>query len=105
MIVTAVLSILLGVASVGVLYGTFSNLRRDTWAVRARDRFFGRWFRWFWLVAGLISSYLLGSAAWLLWVNPLLAVGYVALVPLIAGGLVVSARKVLPWLYDRKLKK
>lgn len=105
MIALPIVSILLAALGTAVFFGTLRNMRRDTWAVRARDRFFGRYFRWCWLGAGLVSSYLLVSAAWLVWVHPIRAVLHVLLVPVVGGGLVFSARKVLPWLYDRKLRR
>jgi hypothetical protein len=101
-IVLAIVSLVLTVSAVGLAYGTVRNLRNDSWAIRARDRFFGRWFRWFWLVAGLGSSLLLLKAAWLVWFAPLRALLFVLAVPLLAGGLTLSAKKVLPWIYERK---
>lgn len=104
-IVTAVLSLVLALSAGGVLFGTFQNLRQDRWSIRARDRFFARWFRWVWLVGGIASAYLLAMAAWLIWISPLLAIGYFLLVPVVAGSLVLGAKRILPWLYQRRLRR
>lgn len=103
--VAAILSVIFALTGVALAVAAWKVLRMDTRSSIHRDRFFGHFFRFFWVVACGLGSLCLFKAAFLVWINPLSAAFHVLAVPLLAILLIIVARGILPWLYRRKFRR
>lgn len=100
--VAILLTVLLGGTGIGLLASAVRAMRMDYYARTNRDRFFSRYFRFFWVLGSVVCGIALLKAAVAIWLNPLAAAGLMLFVPFFAIGLLVLARVLLPWIYDRR---
>jgi hypothetical protein len=103
--VAAILSVIFTLTGIALAVGAWKVLRMDTRSSIHRERFFGHYFRFFWVVACGLASACLFKAAWLVRFSPFAAAMHVIAVPLLAILLTIVARGILPWLYRRKFRR
>ena len=103
--VVPVLSAVFALSGLVLVFAAIRLIRTPVTALLSRDRFFKRFFRAFGLVGCVLGALLLFKAAWLVWVSPTLSVMYVMGVPVLAVVLLITARAVLPWFYQRRNRR
>lgn len=103
--VAAILSLIFALTGVALAVAAWKVLRMDTRSSIRRDRFFGHYFRFFWVIACTLGSICTFKAAWLVWFSPFAAAVHILAVPLLVILLLIVARGILPWLYRRKFRR
>ncbi len=100
--VVPVLSAIFALSGLLLGYAAVRIVRTPVYAIASRDRFLKRYFRTFAVVGCVASALLLFKAAWLVWVSQMLAVMYVLGVPTLGVILLLAAKALLPWFYQRR---
>lgn len=103
--VVAILSLIFALTGIALAVAAWKVLRMDTRSSIHRERFFGHYFRFFWVLACGLAAACLFKAAYLVWFNPFSAALHVLAVPLILLCLIIIARGILPRLYGRKFRR